>query len=172
MAGWHHQLDGSEFEWTPGVDDRQGGLACCDSWGRKESDTTEQLNGTEESLKLLGQEHNGRKILHIIHLLRKFSPKLSYLRMPALSLSRVWLCDPRDCSTPGSSVHGIFQARILEWVAISSFRGSSWITDQTRVSCISCIGRCVFYHWSTCEALYLRTSIYKIMKCLCVLFIL
>ena len=60
-----------------------------EAWGRKESDTTEQLNGTEESLKLLGQEHNGRKILHIIHLLRKFSPKLSYLRMPALSLSRV-----------------------------------------------------------------------------------
>ena len=40
MAGWHHQLDGHEFEWTPGVDDGQGGLACCDSWGRKELDTT------------------------------------------------------------------------------------------------------------------------------------
>ena len=46
MAGWHHQLDGHEFEWTPGVGDGQGGLACCDSWGRKESDTTEQLNWT------------------------------------------------------------------------------------------------------------------------------
>ena len=44
MAGWHHRLDGSEFEWTPGVGDGQGGLACCNSWGRKESDTTEQLN--------------------------------------------------------------------------------------------------------------------------------
>ena len=44
MAGWHHRLDGHEFEWTPGVGDGQGGLACCDSWGRKESDTTEQLN--------------------------------------------------------------------------------------------------------------------------------
>ena len=47
MAGWHHRLDGHEFEWTPGVGDGQGGLACCDSWGRKESDTTEQLNWTE-----------------------------------------------------------------------------------------------------------------------------
>ena len=37
MAGWHHQLDGCEFEWTPGDDDGQGGLACCDSWGRKDS---------------------------------------------------------------------------------------------------------------------------------------
>ena len=41
MAGWHHWLDGRESEWTPGVGDGQGGLECCDSWGRKESDTTE-----------------------------------------------------------------------------------------------------------------------------------
>ena len=47
MAGWHHRLDGHEFEWTPGVGDGQGGLACCDSWGRKESDMTERLNWTE-----------------------------------------------------------------------------------------------------------------------------
>ena len=47
MAGWHHWLDGLESEWTPGVGDGQGGLACCDSWGRKESDTTERLNWTE-----------------------------------------------------------------------------------------------------------------------------
>ena len=44
MARWHHWLNGCESEWTPGVGDGQGGLACCDSWGRKESDTTEQLN--------------------------------------------------------------------------------------------------------------------------------
>ena len=43
MAGWHHWLDGRESEWTPGVGDGQGGLACCDSWGHKESDTTERL---------------------------------------------------------------------------------------------------------------------------------
>ena len=47
MAGWHHWLDGREFEWTPGVGDGQGGLACCNSWGHKESDTIEQLNWTE-----------------------------------------------------------------------------------------------------------------------------
>ena len=44
MAGWHHQLDGHEFEQGPGVGDGQGGLACCDSWCHKESDMTEQLN--------------------------------------------------------------------------------------------------------------------------------
>ena len=47
MAGWHHGLDGRESEWTPGVGDGQRGLACCDSWGRKESDVTERLNWTE-----------------------------------------------------------------------------------------------------------------------------
>ena len=47
IAGWHHRLNGREFGWTPGVGDGQGGLACCDSWGCKESDTTEWLNWTE-----------------------------------------------------------------------------------------------------------------------------
>ena len=53
------------------------------------------------------------------------------------------LCDPMDCSPPGSSVHGILQARILEWVAISFSRGSSWSKDWTHVSCI---GRQILYH--------------------------
>ena len=44
MVGWHHWLDGHEFEQAPGVGDGQGGLACCSPWGSKESDTTEQLN--------------------------------------------------------------------------------------------------------------------------------
>ena len=47
MAGWHHRLDGREFEWTLGVGNGQGGLVCCNSWGRKESDTTEWLNWAE-----------------------------------------------------------------------------------------------------------------------------
>ena len=55
--------------------------------------------------------------------------------------SSLTLCDPMDRSPPGSSVHRIFQARILEWVAISSSRGSSW----THVFCGSCIGRRILY---------------------------
>ena len=47
MVGWHHSLDGHESEWNLGVGDGQGGLACCDSWGHEESDTTEPLNWTE-----------------------------------------------------------------------------------------------------------------------------
>ena len=50
IAGWHHRLDGHEFEWTLGVGFGQGGLKCCDSWGRKESDMTAQLNWDELAL--------------------------------------------------------------------------------------------------------------------------
>ena len=88
--------------------------------------------------------------------------------IPRLLLYRVWkwkyiesevaqscltLCDPVDCSPPGSSVHGILQARILEWIAIFFSRGSSWPRDRTQVSCIS--GRC-FNLWATREALTLQ----------------
>ena len=57
MAGWHHRLDGHEFEWTLGVGDGQGSLACCNSWGHKESETTERLNWTEAK-KWSGQRAN------------------------------------------------------------------------------------------------------------------
>ena len=53
MAGWHHWLHGRESQWTPGVGAGQGGLACCDSWGRKESDTTERLIWSDPSKKSL-----------------------------------------------------------------------------------------------------------------------
>ena len=89
IGGLHHRLNEHEFEWTLGAGDGQGGLVCCDSWGRKESGTTEWLNWTEV----------------------------------ALVMSDSW--DPIDWSPPGSSVHGIIQARILEWAAISFSRGSS-----------------------------------------------
>ena len=53
MVGWHHQPDVREFEWTPGVGDGQGGLACCNSCSRKESDMTERLNWTEKYQKFV-----------------------------------------------------------------------------------------------------------------------
>ena len=71
------------------------------------------------------------------------------MKVKVKSLSRVRLCDPVDCSPPGSSVHGILQARVLEWVAISFSRGSSQPRDRTRVSCIA--GR-RFNLWTTREA--------------------
>ena len=76
-----------------------------------------------------------------------------------------WVCiftDPLDCSLPGSSVYGISQARILEGVAICSFRGSSEPRDGASVSCGSRSGRWILYHWATWEALCLdRKLIYK-----------
>ena len=67
----------------------------------------------------------------------------------AVAQSCPTLCNPMDCSLPGSSVHGISQARILKWVAISFFRGSSWPRDWTWVSSIA--GR-FFTTWATKEA--------------------
>jgi len=57
------------------------------------------------------------------------------------------LCNPMDYSPSGSSVHGTLQARTLEWIAISSSRGSSQLKDGIRFSYVSCIGRRVLYHW-------------------------
>ena len=70
-------------------------------------------------------------------------------------MSCLSLCNHMGCSPPGSSVHGILQARIRKWVAMPSSRASSLPRDWTHVSCISCIGRQVLYHWhhqvSSCE---------------------
>ena len=66
------------------------------------------------------------------------------------------VCDPMNCRPPGSSAHGIFQARILEWGAVFYSRGFSWPRDQTCVpctSCVSCIGRQILYHCDAWEAL-------------------
>ena len=74
------------------------------------------------------------------------------LKWSEVSQSCPALCGPMDCSLPGSAIHGIFQARILEWAAISFSRGSSQPRDRTRVFCIA--DRC-FTIWATREALKL-----------------
>ena len=78
---------------------------------------------------------------------------LRSIRICICAQSRLTLRDPMDYSLPGSSVHGIFQARILEWVAMPSSRVSSQPRDQIHVSCISCIGTWILYHCTTWEAL-------------------
>ena len=67
--------------------------------------------------------------------------------------------DPSNCSPLGSSVHRIFQARKLEWVAISSFRRSSWPRDQTSISCVFCIVGRSCTHWAIWEAQKLRPNL-------------
>ena len=71
-----------------------------------------------------------------------------------------------DCSPQGSSVHGTSQARILEWVAISSSRGSSRPRDQIRISCCSCMGRQILYRSAPWEALYSIIS-FSFLKPIC-----
>ena len=112
----------------PGKSHGQRSLEGYSPWGRKESDTTEQL-----SLFLLFS--NGR--IHI------WSRKVLVVQLCPT------FCDLMDCRSPGSSVNGIFQARILEWVVISYSRESSWPRDWTRVSCVSCLGRWILYHCTT-----------------------
>ena len=62
------------------------------------------------------------------------------------------LCDPLDCGLPGSSIHGIFQTRIPQWLAISFSGGSSWPRDRTCISCVSWIAGRFFIYWATGEA--------------------
>ena len=73
----------------------------------------------------------------------------TWLQCSSVAQSCPTLCDPMDCSPPGSSVHGISQARMLEWDAIASSRGSFQPRGGTCVSCISCIGRRILYHYGT-----------------------
>ena len=68
-----------------------------------------------------------------------------YRQFSSVAQSCPTLCDPMDCSLPGSSVHGILQPGKLEWVSISFSRGSSQPRNRTQVSCVSCIDRCIPY---------------------------
>ena len=90
MVGWHHRLDGHEFEPAPGADDEQGSQACCSPWVCKERDMTERLNWT-------------------VHL-KLFQSCLSSVKV---AQSFQILCNPMNYT-----VHAILQAKILEWIAI------------------------------------------------------
>ena len=77
--------------------------------------------------------------------------QMKTMRPARLTCPQSFFYHPMDCSLPGSSVHGICQAGILDWGAISFSRGSSWPRDQTRVSCI---GRQFLYHWASRSKLW------------------
>ena len=85
------------------------------------------------------------KVWHCFHCFPIYFPWSLTLSESEVAQWCPTLCDPMDCCPPGSSVHGIFQATVLEWVAISFSRGSSWPRDRTRVSCIA--SRC-FTVWA------------------------
>ena len=140
----------------PGESQGQGSLMGCRLWGHTESDTTERLH-FHFSLSCIGERNGNPLQCSCLENPRDGEPdglpsmgshrvkQLSSGSSMLFSVAKLCqtLCNPMDCSLPGSSVHGIFQARILEWVAISSSRGSSQLRDQTHVSCI---GRQTLYH--------------------------
>ena len=90
-----------------------------------------------------GEEESSRLSVH--HTQRESVHEFS------VTQSCLVLCNPMDYNLPGSSVHGISQARILEWVAIPFSRGSSQIRNRTQVTYVSCIGRWILYHWAIWE---------------------
>ena len=164
MVGWHQ---GDEFEQAPRVGEGQRSLVDCSPWGGKESDTSEWLNNSCLGIGEMASRNVKNKIRKNWALrknLRRNSQQQTWKKecerwgetrrteRPEKPASRLcWalpgadalpsLCDPMDCSPPGSSVHGVFQARELEWFVTSSSRGSSWPTDRTSTSWVSCIGR-------------------------------
>ena len=139
-------------EWLPGpafLAGKLDGLVGYSPWGHKQLDTT--LIYLQNRKRLIHTENKASRE-------QRPSSASFLLRAQFLSLSGggglvaklcSTLCEPMDYSPPGFSVHGISQARILEQVAISFSRGSSWPRDWTRVSCNA--GR-FFYHWATREA--------------------
>ena len=145
---------------TPGSCVRLG-LACLVLWaGRQLEPTTQGEAGTVHGLHDRGPfargpylwKQNGKGNLQWGHSRHSQFYHISRPCMHAACLVTqlcLTLCDPQDSSPPGSSVHGISQARILEWVAISFSRGSSLPRDQTSVSCIS---RQILYHCTIGEA--------------------
>ena len=102
-----------------------------------------------------------------IHAFHTYVYVIACVHACSIAQSYSTLCDLMDCSPPGSSVHEIFQARILEWVSISSSRGPSRIRGWTHVSCVSCIGKQILHHWATWKApvcSYVCVSINVIMR--------
>ena len=124
-----------------------------------------QLNTSGEGcIKTFGDDYRMMVMTTIIIVSMTFGPlamcqTVCYLtpmssHLYVLAQLHVTLCDPTDCSPPGSSVHGILQARRLEWVAISSSRGSSQPRNQTH---ISCFGRWILYHCTTSHPVLTKT---------------
>jgi len=152
MAGWPHRLNGREFEWTMGVGDGHGGLACCDSWGCKELDMPERLNWTELRLSIsitsVKKEHDRRHLYSVNCKRYRLTFNVLYLHDGRLVKWKL-LSHVQLFVTSWTVVHGILQAIRLEWVAFPFSMGSSQPRDRTQVTHIA--GR-FSTSWATREA--------------------
>ena len=111
MAGWHHWLDAHEFGWTPGVGDGRGGLACCGSWGRKESDMTERLNWTTKQQKTkykvtMNDQDPEKSLFNNVEIrwVEKGGSCLSLLNSSAKVIYWKWLEPKHSFQSPGISL--------------------------------------------------------------------
>ena len=136
MVGWHHRLNGHEFEHP----EMQGFFNIC-----KSINVIHHINKLKDKNHIIisiDAEKAFDKVQHpfMIKTFQKMGTEETYLNIvKAIYDSEVTqlcltLCDPVECSLPGSSFHGILQARVLEWVAISFSRGSSRPSDQSQIS--------------------------------------
>ena len=173
MVGWHHRLNGQEFEqgswwWTgrPGTLQSMGSQRVSQGWATG-------LNWYICTTSSLFIHLSMEVYFHVLAIVNRAVMNIGiHVSLWIIVLSRympgsgpgeshvcvygclvaqlcLTLCDPMDCSPPGSSVHGILQARILEWVAMPSSRGSSWPRDGTQVSHIA---GGFFTYWATRDA--------------------
>ena len=117
MAVWHHWLDGRASEWTPGVGDGQRGLACCDSWGRKELDMTEQLNWTELLYKIV-----------LVCAIHQYELAIGIHMSPPS-----WIPLPSPTSSHPSRL-----SRALGWAL--------YVTQQTPAGYLFSIWQCIYFH--------------------------
>ena len=117
MAGWHHWLDGRESGWTPGVGDRQGGLACCNSWDHKESDTTERLNWTELNWTgelILSSNSSMKETFFLFFIILHFTCKKTEMKGVSLlthPLQCSCLENPRDRGAWWAAIYGVAQSQ-------------------------------------------------------------
>ena len=140
MVGWHHRINGREFEQAPGVGGGQGSLACYSTLGCKESVTTEDLNYNRTTsiywVASIGE------ILWITWWMSGINMCVCVSSITSVMSDSV---RPQGLE-PARLLCPWGQTRILEWVARPSSRGSSRPRDRTRVSYVSCFSRWVLYH--------------------------
>ena len=127
MVGWHLWLNGHGFGWTPGVGDGQGGLACCGSWGRKESDTTEWVNWTEWE----GEGRNPRKgMLMSKYLLGHWGDGVEPAsQLSCLSGEEVWYLSFSSAHHHQSIIPGALTQPALPARYSCQLCGSPWVSE-------------------------------------------